>query len=77
MPTYTFRVRETGEIVEHVLKMVEKDKFCEDHPELESIINYTNPLCDPVRIGVRRIDGGMRDVLKGIKRANPGSKINV
>jgi hypothetical protein len=77
MPRYDFRVRETGEIVEHILKMSEKDAFAEAHPELEPVILHTNPLCDPVTIGIRRIDGGMRDILKSIKKANRGSDINV
>lgn len=77
MPTYSYRVRDTGEIQEHVLRMTEKDTFTANHPELEPVILHTNPLCDPVRIGVRRIPTGFRDVLKGIKKANPGSDINV
>jgi hypothetical protein len=73
MPTYAFRHRETGEITETFMKMVEKDQYLIDHPELESIINFTNPLCDPVTIGVRRPDTGFREVLQRIKDANPGS----
>ena len=77
MPIYTYRVRATGEIVEYTMKMAEKDSFTKDHPLLEPVITYTNPVCDSVRIGVKRIDGGMRDVLRGIKKANPRSTIQV
>jgi hypothetical protein len=77
VPTYTYRVNDTGEIQEHILRMTEKDAFTANHPELEPVILHTIPLCDPVRIGVRRIPTGFREVLTRIKKANPGSDINV
>lgn len=77
MPTYTFRNKQTGVVEEHVLKMAEKAPFLTEHPHLESIITYTNPVCDPFTIGVSHIDNGMRDVLTRIKKANRRSTINV
>ena len=77
MPTYTYRVRETGEIQEHIIRMSEKDAFTAAHPELEPVIMNLPPLCDPFTIGVRRIDSGMKEVLTRIKKNNPGSDINV
>jgi len=77
MPTYTFRNKFTGETFEKVMKMAEKDVFLDTHPDLESIIDYVPNIGDPVALGKQKIDGGLKEVFKRIKDANPGSTIDV
>ena len=38
MPTYNFQDKETGEILEKVMKISEKDTFLKDNPHLKSVI---------------------------------------
>jgi hypothetical protein len=77
MPTYTFRNKLTGVIIESHMKMAEKDMYLDQHPELESIIDYVPNIGDPVAMGVKKIDGGFKEVLSRIKKNNPGSTIDV
>jgi hypothetical protein len=77
MPTYTFRNRETGEVVEHVLRMSEHGQFRQDNPHLEQIILQAPALGDPVALGVKKLDGGFKERLAQIKACNIRSDINV
>ena len=77
MPTYTFRNKFTGETFEKVMKMAEKDMYLDQHPDLESIIDYVPNLGDPVALGTTKIDGGFKEVLQRIKKAHRGSTIDV
>jgi hypothetical protein len=76
MPTYDFRHRETGEIVEKVMKISERDDFLRDNPQYESVILGAPSLGDPVRLGLRKPDQGFREVLQKAKAAHPLGKIN-
>jgi hypothetical protein len=81
MPTYEFRNRKTGKIVEHQMKMSEYDKFKEDHPELERVIvtapklNYASHSQGSVTDIAAKKDGGWKEVLQKIGRANPISEV--
>lgn len=77
MPTYSFRNKYTGEITEAHMKMAEKDMYLDQHPDLEAIIDYVPNIGDPVAMGVKKIDGGFKEVLSRIKKNNPGSAIDV
>lgn len=77
MPTYSFRNKITGEVHESVMKMAEKDMYLDLHPDLESIIDYVPNIGDPVAMGVKKIDGGFKEVLQRIKSGNRGSTIDV
>lgn len=82
MPTYEFRNKNTGEIEEHVIKMSEYDQFKEDHPELERVI-VSAPLVTRISTGAQgsvtdiaaKKDGGWKEVLQKIGRANPLSDV--
>ncbi len=76
MPTYDFRHRETGEIVEKVMKISERDDFLRDNPQYESVILGAPSIGDPVRLGLRKPDQGFREVLQKAKAAHPLGKIN-
>lgn len=82
MPTYEFRNRKTGKVVEHVLKMSEYDQFKVDHPELERVV-LSAPLVTKISSGATgtvtdiaaKKDGGWKEVLQKIGRANPISEV--
>jgi hypothetical protein len=76
VPTYDFRHRETGEIVEKVMKISERDDFLRDNPQYESVILGAPSIGDPVRLGLRKPDQGFREVLQKAKAAHPLGKIN-
>jgi len=75
MPTYTFLDNSTGEYFEKVLRMSELDKFLEENPNIESAILEAPMLGDPVRLGVRTIDNGFREVLSKIHNSQPKSNL--
>lgn len=74
MPYYKFKNTETGEVVEKFLKISEKQQFLSDNPSLESIIEAPM-MGDPVRLGIRRIDGGMKETLSRIQELTPGATV--
>ena len=75
MPNYTFY--DTNEKKEIVLsmRMSELDTFIETNPHLQQIFTAT-PLADPTRLGLKKPDGGFRDVLKKVKKAHPRGVVN-
>jgi hypothetical protein len=75
MPTYKFKDKNTGEVFERTMKIAELDQFRDDNPHLETIISAPM-ICDPVRVGVRRQDGGFKEVLQKVHERTPGSKLN-
>ena len=76
MATYVFKVIETGEVIERFMKMSEYDNFMKANPQLERYYNTVPNICDPVRIGVRKMDNGFKEVLESIHRRTPGSTLN-
>lgn len=75
MPTYIFRNKETGEQFEKIMKISELDAFREQNPQLETIIQ-SPMICDPVRVGARKMDTGFKEVLQRIHEKTPGSQLN-
>lgn len=66
MPTYTFRDKQTDDVVELQMRISELDVFKEQNPHLEQTIGSPNV----VRHKDLKPDSGWRDVLKGIKKAS-------
>ena len=75
MPTYIFRNKETGEQIEKMMKISELDSFREQNPQLETVIQ-SPMICDPVRVGARKMDTGFKEVLQKVHERSPGSKLN-
>jgi hypothetical protein len=76
MPTYVFRNKETGEQFEQVMKMSELDKFREENPQLETIIQAA-AFGDPTKMSsTRKFDSGFKEVLQRIHEKTPGSQLN-
>lgn len=77
MPTYLFRNKDTQETFEAFMRISELDEYKASHPELEQLVNGAPGLSDPVRLGLIKPSDGFRDVLKNIKKNNPGNNIDV
>lgn len=75
MPTYVFRNKETGEQFEKLMKISELDTFRAENPQLETIIQ-SPMICDPVRVGARKMDSGFKEVLQKVHEKTPGSELN-
>lgn len=76
MPTYVFRNKETGEQFEQVMKMSELDKFREENPQLETVIQAA-AFGDPTKMSsTRKFDSGFKEVLQRIHEKTPGSQLN-
>jgi hypothetical protein len=75
MPTYVFRNKETGEQFEKLMKIAELDTFRAENPQLETVIQ-SPMICDPVRVGVRKMDTGFKEVLQRVHEKTPGSELN-
>lgn len=75
MPTYTFKNKETGEIVEQSMAISAREEFLKNNPLLEQVHLVAPPIGDPVRLGIKRIDGGMKEVLQKIKSKHRNSTI--
>jgi hypothetical protein len=76
MPTYNFRHLETGEIIQKLFKIADREEFLEQNPQYESVILGAPSLGDPVRLGLRKPDNGFREVLAKAKEAHPRGDIN-
>lgn len=76
MPVYHYKNTETDEVEEHVVSMADKDEFEETNPHLEQVFLKVNMITG-ARSARAMSDEGWKDRLRAIKKANPGSTINV
>tara|TARA_B100000424_G_C22931720_1_gene495642 strand:+ start:1585 stop:1818 length:234 start_codon:yes stop_codon:yes gene_type:complete len=77
MPTYVFRNKDTDEIVEHQMSVVDLDQFKEDNPHLKIQLQPLNPISDH-KSTMTRAGSEWQDKLKQIKKnAGRGSTIKV
>lgn len=76
MPTYTFKDKNTGEVIEKFMSISAREQFLVENPHLETMISGAPMLVDPVRIGIKKTDSGFREVLKKIHTRTPGSQLN-
>jgi hypothetical protein len=75
MPTYNFRNKETGEEFEKFMGISARETYLQENPHIETMISGAPMVCDPVRVGVRRKDGGFNEVLQKIHSRAPGSQL--
>jgi hypothetical protein len=75
MPTYKFRNKDTGEVTEEFMSISKLDTFRAENPHLETVIQAPM-ICDPVRVGARKMDTGFKEVLQKIHERTPGSQLN-
>lgn len=73
MPMYTFKCNTCDEIFDVLCNIASKDtQICPKCGSTNYQHHHTVPLAmgDPVRLGVRRVDDGFREVLSKIGNAN-------
>lgn len=75
MPFYKFHNKKTEEVYEKFLKISELDSYRDANPDVETIMQAPM-LCDPVRVGARKLDTGFKEVLQKIHETTPGSQLN-
>lgn len=75
MPTYTFLDKNTGEYFEKILRISEREKFLIDNPHVETAFLEAPNIGDPVRLGVRTVDSGFKEVLSKIHNSTPKSNL--
>lgn len=76
MPTYTFRSRSSGLETTERMTIAEMEARLASDPDTYVVIAPVG-YADSWRIGVSRSSEGFRDVLRTIKKNNPGSTIDV
>ena len=76
MPTYAFRDKTSGEIFEKFMSISAREEYLKINPNIESQLNGSPMVCDPVRVGARKFDSGFKEVLQKIHSRAPGSTLN-
>jgi hypothetical protein len=74
VPTYTFRRKSTGDEWTETMKIAEMEEMLAADPDVQYVPGGF-AYCDSWLVGVTKPSDGFRDVLKDIKRRNPGSTI--
>ena len=74
MPTYEFRNKETGEVIEVWMKMSAKEQYLKDNPNLEQTLTQA-PAFVGDHITIKK-DSGFKEVLQKIHEKTPGSQLN-
>lgn len=69
MPFYGFINKETGEETEELMSWQAREKYLEEHPELEAVVSAAN-FGDSIRMGMVKPDNEWRDALRKIKEAS-------
>lgn len=75
MPTYEFRNKDTDEVFTGFLKIAEKEIFLQNNPHIEQIFETAPALGDSVRMGMKKIDNGFKEVLSKVAERNPASPL--
>ena len=74
MPTYVFTDANTGEQFDKFMKISEREEYLKQNPHLTPVL--TAPaICDPVRVGARKLDSGFKEVLQKVNERNPNNDL--
>lgn len=77
MPNYLFRDTETSEVFTKTMKMSELDAYMQANKTHVRYYDGVAPaMGDPVRLGVRKMDTGFKEVLQRVHEKTPGSTLN-
>ena len=74
MPTYNFRDKESGTVVEKFMTISEMDDYLKKNSTLELV--PASPSIISGRSGAYKPDDTFRDMLRTMKKTNKGSNIN-
>jgi hypothetical protein len=69
MANYTFYDTKTNKEFDISMPISELDTYIENNPHLQQVLSAP-AIADPTRLGLRKPDGGFRDVLKRVKKAS-------
>ncbi|QIG65754.1 putative Com-like regulatory protein [Ochrobactrum phage vB_OspM_OC] len=76
MPKYTFKNTETGEEFDEYMSIAAREEFLEQNPHIiQLIVSAPGFIYDNHNL-TNKVPPGFRDVLKQIKKQNPGSTID-
>ena len=76
MPTYNFRDKITGNIIEQFMSIKAMEQFLIDNPQYETYHDTPPQLGDAIRMGLKKPDDAFRDKLKDIKNKHRRSVVN-
>jgi putative FmdB family regulatory protein len=83
MPTYDYSCTKCSHTFERLLPIrdmhLPTEQACPECAEAGAVIKTiagAPPIGDAVRLGIRKIDGGFKEVLQRIHAANPKSNLN-
>lgn len=76
MPEYKFLNKKTNKEYLLFMKISERDQYLKDNPDVEQLVHGFPGLSDPVKLGRKKPDQGFREVLRKIKKQNPGSNMD-
>lgn len=76
MPTYSFRHKETGDVIEKFMSISAREDFLQQNQTYESIITGAPMMIDSHRLGIRKTDSGFKEVLQKIHSRTPGSVLD-
>ncbi len=74
MPIYQYKNEKTGEVTDKFMSISDMEQFEIDNPHMKKMIQAVT-FGDSARMGIRKIDDGFNDILKSVKKNNPGSTI--
>lgn len=74
MPTYTFS--DGQKEWTDIMSIADMEQYLKDNPHIKWVPTGSPPILDSVRLGVKKPDEGFRDILRQVKRKNPGSTVN-
>jgi putative FmdB family regulatory protein len=73
MPTYDYKCLKCSHTFERTSKIADRNEPCNKPCEkcgenrVEQAYNTAPAICDPIRIGVRKMDNGFKEVLQKVK----------
>ncbi len=75
MPLYDIRHKSTGEIKEVFIKIDDREQYFKDNPEWEQAVSQFL-FGDLVSLGRQRPPEDFQNLLRKVRKENPGSNIN-
>lgn len=72
MPTYQFRNNKTGVEWEEFMGISEADRYLEENPDIERLVNGAPMIVSSAMGGKTKPDSGFRDLLKDMKKKHSG-----
>lgn len=76
MPNYTFRNKRSKKEFTRFMSVSDREEYLKDNPNMEQILTSAIATVDAHRLGRKKPDDSFREILKEIKKKNPGSNIN-